>query len=432
VNARGFLGGSRLFFSLGLVALAPLLSAEEKDNPKKVIRQDRVIAGGPKEFMEVRHLVLRGTNHQIGQALATIGKERYRVKLEASPDRFRTRVQRRYIEKNYPILFERMRGVATAFGKRVEDDGWDFTGLGYLLGLPPGCSVVYCSPGMMADGKAVISRNYEYTTGTLLDARPKAGELAVNARPYLIEMHPDRGYPSLALCAYDLLSGVIDGINSEGLTVTMLADCDIEPKYGLDIPEEVCVGLGAQQVLRMLLDTCSDVKEAKEALLMTKQYYEYLPQHFLIADRHGNAFLWEHSSTRNREFIIENPGKPLISTNFRLHGHLQDRKPPSARGMKKVCARYCVLAERIAARKGKLTVDFLKQTHKVVDATEPAPRSTPPTRTLWHALYYPEARKVQVSFYLRDEPNPAQPGKNRIVRSEYVEVVLDKAKAAKK
>jgi hypothetical protein len=33
-----------------------------------------------------------------------------------------------------------------------------------------------------------------------------------NARPYLIEMRPDRGDASLARCAYDLLSGVIDGI----------------------------------------------------------------------------------------------------------------------------------------------------------------------------------------------------------------------------
>jgi hypothetical protein len=196
------LGGSGLFLSLGLVALATLGTAREKDVSKKVIRQDRVIAGGPKEFMEVRHLVLEGTNREIGKALATIGKERYRLQLEASRDRFRSGVQRRYIEKNYPILFERMRGVAAAFGKRVEDDKWDFTALGYLLGLPSGCSVVYYPPGVMSDGKAVVSRNYEYATGTLLDARPKPGELPVNARPYLIEMHPDRGYPSLALCAY--------------------------------------------------------------------------------------------------------------------------------------------------------------------------------------------------------------------------------------
>ena len=43
---------------------------------------------------------------------------------------------------------------------------------------------------------------------------------------------------------------------------------------------------------------------------------------------------------------------------------------------------------------------------------------------LWHALYVPERRSVQVSFYLRDEPDPQQQGQARIVRSEYVEFVL--------
>ncbi len=32
---------------------------------------------------------------------------------------------------------------------------------------------------------------------------------------------------------------------------------------------------------RMLLDTCATVEDAQEALLMTKQYYAFLPQHYL-------------------------------------------------------------------------------------------------------------------------------------------------------
>ena len=70
---------------------------------------------------------------------------------ERSADRFRNRVQRRYLEKNYPILAARMRGVAAAFGKPPDDDAWDFSGLGYLLGPPPGCSVVYYPPGVTGE-----------------------------------------------------------------------------------------------------------------------------------------------------------------------------------------------------------------------------------------------------------------------------------------
>ena len=81
------------------------------------------------------------------------------------------------------------------------------------------------------------------------------------------------------------------------------------------------------------------------------------PGHYLIADRHGKAFVWEHSHVSNREHIIENPGKPLITTNFSLHRHLEGKGPPSAKAAKGVCPRYCALAERIAAEGDKVTVD---------------------------------------------------------------------------
>ncbi|HEX3147801.1 MAG TPA: C45 family peptidase [Gemmataceae bacterium] len=411
---------------------APCL-AQDKGDDKKAIRQDRIIAGGPKDFLEVRHLVVSGTNEEIGRALATLAKERHGVTPEASSDRLRNRAQRRYFEKNYPILHDRMRGVAAACGKRLNDDAWNVSSLPYLLGLPPGCSVVYYPPEVTADGKGVVSRNYDFGTGTLLDARPKAGELPVNSRPYLIELHPDRGHASLALCAFDLLSGVLDGINSEGLTVTMLSDDELQPKYPNDPALDGGVGLDECQVLRFLLDTCANVEEAKEALLLAKQYYSFVPNHYLIADRHGKSFVWEYSHAHNREYIVEHPGKPLISTNFRLHQHLDGMSPPSAKQAKGVCARYCALAEQIAAEPGKLTLDFIKKTHRAADITIPAAvfGGKPPIRTLWHALYFPEQRKMRVSFYLGDEPDPDQPKKTRIRRSDYVEFVLISAKAGK-
>jgi hypothetical protein len=407
-------------------------TAGEPVPAKAAIVEDKVVAGGPKDFMEVRHLVLKGTNEEIGRALATIARERYQAKPDPGADRLRTRVQRRYLSRHYPILLDRMRGVAAAFGRRLEDDAFDFGGLTYLTGTSGGCSVVYYPPAVTAAGNGVLSRNYEYSTGTADEKWPRRGELPANARPYLIEMHPDRGYPSLALCAYDLLSGVLDGINSEGLTVAMLADDELEEKFKMEAAEEGGVGLGVQQVLRMLLDTCANVDEAKEALLLTKQYYEFIPNHYLIADRHGKAFVWEYSQAHNREYVVENPGKPLISTNFSLHRHLEGKEPPSAKAAKAVCPRYCVLAERIGAARGKLTEEFIRETHKAVEIALPAwffaPR--PPVRTLWHALYVPERRQVQVSFYLGEGPDPAKPGRNRILRSEYLRFTLKDAKAA--
>jgi hypothetical protein len=420
-----------LFLALGLAGLPTPTPAQETGAARRVIERDRVVAGGPKDFLEVRHLVLRGTNEDIGRALATLARQRHRVKPLPSSDPFRTRVQRRYLQKHYPILFERMRGVASAFGRRLEEDTQNFSVLGYLASLRPGCSVVHYPPATTAANTGIVSRNYDFSTGTVLGNRPRPGELPATARPYVVEMHPRGGYASLALCSYDLLSGVLDGINSEGLTVTLLADDELMAKFPMEPAGQDTVGLGVLQTLRLLLDTCADVEEAKQALLMTKQYYEAIPVHYLIADRHGKAFVWEHSHTRNREHIIEDPGKPLITTNFSLHRHLEGKRPPSAKAAKGVCARYCALAERLAGRSGKLTVEFIKESQRAVDAVRPAPKAGPraPVRTLWHALYFPEQRKVQVSFYLRDEADADRPGKVRVVRSEYLEFRLNAAKA---
>jgi hypothetical protein len=284
--------------------------------------------------------------------------------------------------------------------------------------------VIHLPPGRAADPGGLVSRNYDYSTGTLMGTKPPPGELAATARPYLIEMHPDRGHASLAMYSYDLLGGVLDGMNAEGLTVALLADDELIEKYGFEPAGPGAVGLEALQVLRMLLDTCATADEALEALLMTKQYYSFIPVHYLIADRHGKAFVWEYSQARNREYVVENPGKALVTTNFSLHRRLEKNGPPPAAKAKDVCPRYCALAERLAAATGPLSADAVKEAHKAADATRPAPKGRPPGRTLWHALYFPGGRKVQVSFYLRDEPDPAAPGNVKVVRSEYVEVAL--------
>jgi hypothetical protein len=402
--------------------------ADESSAARGALRQDKVVAGSATDFMEVRHVVLRGSNEAIGRALAGIARERFGVQPAASSDPFRTRVQRRYFQKNYPIHFDRMRGAAAAFGRRVEDDAFNFGWIDYIQ-LQAGCSIFYCPPGTTAGGRGILSRDYDFTTGTFRGTRPAPGKLAATARPFVLEMYPDRGYASLAVCAYDLLGGVLDGINSEGLTVALLADDELMNQYRMEPAGDTGVGLGVLQTLRMLLDSCADVQEAKEALLLAKQYYEFVPVHYIIADRHGDAFVWEYSHAHNREYILENPGKVLVTTNFSLHRHLDGKGVPSAERARKVCPRYCALMGKVADRADKLTVDAIKAAHKTVDATAAAPKGSPrpPHRTLWHALYFPEERKVQISFYLRDEVEADRPGKPRIVRSDYLAFALERA-----
>jgi hypothetical protein len=152
---------------VGLVLLLSLLAVSGRlplAASNGVVQEDRVIAGGPDDSLEVRHLVLRGTNEQIGRALAEIAKERYAVRLDSTKDPAQARAVRKFLERNYPILLDRMRGVAAAFGKSIEDDGWDFASLGYT-DLKAGCSIAHLPPSSTANGKSVVSRDYDFTTG---------------------------------------------------------------------------------------------------------------------------------------------------------------------------------------------------------------------------------------------------------------------------
>src|SRR5262245_29974341 len=237
---------ARAIASFGLVLLlssAGFLSTAASDD---VVQVDRVIAGGPSHSLEVRHLVLRGTNEQIGRALARLAKERFGTRLEPARDPLQARALRRFLERNDPILLDRMRGVAAAFGKSIDDDGWDFATLGFI-DLKAACSIVHLPPSFTANGKSVVSRDYDFTTGALSFGFLPPGTLHPTARPYLLELHPDRGYASIAMVAYDLLSGVLDGINSEGLTVTMAMDAEMLDRSPVEPTRSAAVGLSELQ-----------------------------------------------------------------------------------------------------------------------------------------------------------------------------------------
>ena len=65
--------------------------------------------------------------------------------------------------------------------KPLDDDAWNFSALDYGR-LTGGCSVLYFPPALTATGTSVISRDYDFSTGTLRGTRPRKGELAATAR----------------------------------------------------------------------------------------------------------------------------------------------------------------------------------------------------------------------------------------------------------
>src|SRR6185436_2052989 len=107
-----------------------------------------------------------------------------------------------------------------------------------------------------------------------------------------------------------------------------------------------------------------------------------------------------------------------------------DGKPPSAEKARATCKRYAYLSEKLAT--GKLDDKALRGFHQSCDAqaSQAADPSRPPERTFWHAFYYPEDRRVRLSYYLRDEPYPGNERLVRPVRTDYLEFRLDPTESA--
>jgi predicted choloylglycine hydrolase len=348
----------------------------------------KIVAGGPDAYMEVGHLVLRGTNREIGAALAVMARDRHGVVPARGGDPLITRARRRWYRREWPAHFERMRGVADVHAVEVEDDSVELGLLAYLGGPPaPACSVAWLP------ASSTMSRNYDFPTGTLteiLGGERQPGELAMTARPYVVETHPSDGGPScLFLCAYELLGGCIDGVNSEGLVVALLADDETTDRDPTLAP---AVGVNEIQLLRFVLETCASTAEAREALLAAKQHYMFLPCHFLVADAGGDSFVWER--TVNAEHIVEGRREIQVVTNHLLHNRPSVHDLPAGDGPSATYERARRLTAAVAG--GSLSREELKAAHSCVHREDPAS----PARTLWHGRYDAVERSLEVSFYL--------------------------------
>jgi hypothetical protein len=249
----------------------------------------------------------------------------------------------------------------------------------------------------------------------------------------------DGGYASLATHSFGILSGTLDGINSEGLVVAMMADdeagMELGPKRELHIGPQQVVGLHELQLMRFVLDTCATANEAKETLLLAKQFYTLAPCHYLIADKAGNSFIYENSTGRNVQHIIEGTGTPLVCTNHQVHRHPLESLPVGPPTMATESFwRYRTLSERIASHEGLFAPDDMKGNNArvsvqgVVDVMSADPNlasaaAAVTSRTMWHGLYDQQAGAVEFNFYLGEVENAD--GRRTERRSDYLRLALE-------
>jgi len=356
-------------------------------------------------FIHAKHLVLRGSNEAIGYKLAETARNTHGIQKAPTADPIKARAQRAYMQQNYPIHYKRMQGAAAALGLDFEDQRYDFSYLNIAPHLP-GCSTVYYPAASTSSRHAMLSRNFDFTTGTFMATSPAPGEVPAAARPYVIEMYPDVGYPSLYLSSFDLLAGCTDGINSEGLVVSLNADSESGRSFPMQPTFGGAVGVNEIQLARFLLDTCANVEEAQQMLLRSKQFYMCAPCHYLIADRHGNSFVWETSPAHNLEFIIEGNGQPQILTNHLLSSYRSVEELPVEEFGASTYTRYRILLAALGHPGRPYSLEQIKANNQAVFITGSSyPHPQPiADRTIWHSVYDCSERSLEICFYMRDDP----------------------------
>jgi hypothetical protein len=350
--------------------------------------EERIVAGSEGGSLLVHHLVVRGSDRQVGRHLGEVARARYHLAPAQPPEPFRAGVQGEWLRRHAPALFERARGAAEAFGEGgLHAAGRLITRLGVPPSPSPGAAVFLSASCVHAEGPLLARR---------LDrpAAPEGAHPLPPARPYVLELHPEDGLPSLALVAFDLLGGVLDGVNGAGVAVVVAADLELAEAQPLE-PDPAAVGLDELQLARLVLDTARDAAEARALLLGAKHAYAGFPALWLVADRQGDAFVLEIGPGRNRVHLSEAAGEPLVLANHPLHRYARDSRLPRREGAGGSYARYRALRAALAERGAPWTAEALAA---AVERAGLSNGGACARSALWCGVYHLAERALEVRF----------------------------------
>jgi predicted choloylglycine hydrolase len=337
------------------------------------------------------------------------------MSLNTHSDPVRNKLQTQYFKMNYPIHYERMKGIAAGFGVDCNNFANNISEITYLP-IKTNCSVVFYPKDKTQNNHNLLSRNFDMPIGNLQMQKCKGNELPTFSRPIIFEVYPDTGYSSLYICSGELIGGVFDGINSQGLSVAILGDGIYSDGFLPEPSNEI--GLHELLIMRYLLDNCKNTTEAKEALLYLKQYYSFTPCHYIIADNEGHSFIFEFSRMRNQSHVIDGTGIQCITNHL-----ISDQKPGKTPEESK---NRLELLEKLTSADKKYTLEEIKNINSQVSPplTQNYGPNLAPCRTLWHSIYDMDEKSLMVRFYLGEEVQPDNSIKARY--SDYYEIKLSK------
>ncbi len=294
-------------------------------------------------YAKPNHIIIAGSDEEIGYELASLAKEKYDCKLEKYDDPIYGEARREFFKRNWPEMNERAKGIRRAYGLSEDDNIHDTCSLPYdVYDCIRGLSISFsaCSglvlPIEESDNKKGVytARNHDLfplpVWSTLFGKKGPEGAHGCEERANVIEFRPDKGYKSILVGGHDILTPFIDGINEKGLYFTTFADPNGVGEGGAPMAGGRINGLSDVQLGAYLLSNCATVEEAKKAILTTRVMQVGMCIHMLIADRDGNATVFEIDKlSQAYVFTDRKPGEPLFCTNHPLSTYTDSSKFPA-------------------------------------------------------------------------------------------------------
>lgn len=436
-----------LMVSMAFLAAFPAMSASDGEkavdfmngsawltNPA-ILKDEIIIPMENGTVMEWRHIILKGNNTQIGIALGEIAQIDYGAKsLKSYADPVYGKARQVYMARNYPIMRDRMKGIAISYGLSQDDSTFDTTTLIYDTGSMA-CSMVYFPPLTTSNGHAIASRNMDWflvPMGVYLDKTENETGKEMFARNFLIEIYPDQGYSTMAVVGMDLNS-VIDGLNCEGLGISLLEDEGMEPVQEVPVAGDKNSGIMSTQMTRLVLETCRNVEEAKAAFLANKEFLPMAGIHYMVYDSQGNSTIVEWNKTDgNLCFTDGSSIKPNIMTNHPIYKYSKYSLDDLYEEMNLLSYfdpydtfnRYITLCNIISSHEGKFSDEDAAEVLGSVEANtialaEGAIRPLP-INTIWNAILDLTDSSLKMKFFIKKGPNESATSEETLISTPYL------------
>lgn len=111
-------------------AIRSITTQDVKHENMTIVKNEPIYTPGPDDYSKPRHIIVEGTNEEIGHDLATLAQQQYgAMELEKYVDPVYGKARQEYLKRNCPTMLAKAKGVLKAYGLNDQDVEYDPTQL---------------------------------------------------------------------------------------------------------------------------------------------------------------------------------------------------------------------------------------------------------------------------------------------------------------